>query len=473
MRRCSICLLLSMVIVSVQAETLRSEPALASLAARRQGVSISEYSVDLMQLYREARLEDPRILAAYARAQADKDRQREALGGLLPQISANTSFGRSTRDDDNARTSYDTERYSLNLTQHLYNKTAWENYQKFKSLARQGESEAEDVHAEATVDLAQRYFVALAAEDELELVMAERRATQRNLDRIKALYEKQMAMITDVLDLQARVDALAASELEARNQVEISRQELAELVGRPVKENLSRIREDTQLRTPSESLDVWIERAIANNPALKSRESALAAANAALRGGKGGHYPSLSLSLSAIRSDAGFDNNQATRYDNYTASIGVQVPIYSGGATSARARALYGDMTSAEQELESMRRQVVKETTSAYLTANSSVERIRASYNALGSAEKSTIAAERGFQFGVVNAVDVLTSVQNEFKARRDLLKAQYDFITNLLVLNRWSGRLSKQTIESVNVWLAHDGDARALKQGTLESESE
>ncbi|SEQ52305.1 outer membrane protein [Azotobacter beijerinckii] len=469
MRRCSTCLLLAVLAVSVQAETLRSEPAQVPLAARRQGVSISEYSVDLMQLYREASLEDPRVLGAYARAQAGKDRQREALGGLLPQVSANTAFGRSTRDTALDRTSYDTERYSASLTQHIYNKVAWENYQKSKSLARQGEAEAEDVHAEATVDLAQRYFVALAAEDELELVMAERRATQRNLDRIKALYEKQMAMVTDVLDLQSRVDALAASELEARNQMEVSRQELAELVGRPVKENLSRIREDVQMQAPAESLDVWIERATAANPALKSRENALAAANAALRGGKGGHYPSLSLSLSAVRSDSGYDSNQSPRYDNYSASVGVQVPIYSGGATSARVRALHSDMSAAEQELESTRREVVKETTSAYLTANSSVERIRASRNALESAEKSTVAAERGFQFGVVNAVDVLASVQNEYKARRDLLKAQYDFITNLLVLNRWSGRLSEQTIESVNVWLAHNGDARALKQSTTE----
>lgn len=467
MRRSSICMLLAVLAVPVQAENLPGGSASLSQASRRQGVSVLEYSVDLMQLYREARLEDPQILAAYARAQAGRDRRREALGGLLPQISANSSLARNTRDAETDRSSYDTERYSITLTQHIYNKVAWESYQKSKSLARQGEAEAEDVHAEATVDLAQRYFVALASEDELELVMAERRATQRNLDRIRALYERQMAMITDVLDLQARVDVLAAAEFEARNQMEVSRQELAELVGRPVRESLSRIREDIQMQAPAESLDLWLERALAANPALKSRESALAAANAALRGGKGGHYPSLSLNLSAVRSDSGYDNTESSRYDNYSATVGVQVPIYSGGATSARVRALHGDMTAAEQELESVRRQVIKETTSAYLTANSSVERIRASRNALESAEKSTVAAERGFQFGVVNAVDVLTSVKTEYEARRDLLKAQYDFITNLLVLNRWAGKLSEQTIESVNIWLAHDGDARALKQGS------
>jgi len=438
-------------------------------AQAQPGVMASEYAADLMQLYRESRLEDPRVLAAYARAQAGKDRAREAFGGLLPQMSTSSSFNRTSRDLPTYSEAFNNERYALTLSQHLYNKQAWENYQEFKARARQGEFEAVDAQAEATVDLAQRYFVALASDDELELVLAERRATQNNLDRVEALYERQLAMVTDVLDLRARVDALAAQEVEARNQVRVSREELSEIIGRPVQEKLSRIREDIELQVPGESVSVWVERAMAANPALKAQEQALAAADAAFREGKGGHYPSLSLNLSAQRSDVGYDNTLAPRSDSYVASIGVQVPIYSGGSTSARSRALYNDRLATEQQLEAIRRQVVKETTSAYLTAQASVEKIRATRNALESAEKSSLAAERGFEFGVVNSVDVLTSVQNEYAARRDLLQAQYDFITNLLVLNRWAGRLSEQSVENVNVWLARNEEARALERKTTE----
>ncbi|WP_258189398.1 TolC family outer membrane protein [Stutzerimonas stutzeri] len=432
-------------------------------------ISANEYAADLMQLYRESRLEDPRVLAAYAHAQAGVDRQREAFGGLLPQVTASGSFNRTNRDVETYSESYNNESYALRLSQHLYNKAAWENYQKFKQLARQGEFESVDAQAEATVDLAQRYFVALASDDELELILAERRATQKNLDRVNALYDRKMAMVTDVLDLQARVDALAAQEVEARNQVRLSREELSEIVGRPVEEKLSRIREDVELQVPGEAIDQWIDRALAANPALKAREQALGAADAAVRESRGAHYPSLSMNLSAQRSDVGYDNTLAPRSDSYVASFGVQIPIYSGGSASARVRSLHSDRLATEQQLEAIRRQVVKETTSAYLTAQSSIERIRASRNALESAEKSSVAAERGFQYGVVNAVDVLTSVQNEYKARRDLLKAQYDFITNLLVLNRWAGRLSEQSIENVNVWLARSEQARALERKTTE----
>ncbi|WP_120994226.1 TolC family outer membrane protein [Stutzerimonas urumqiensis] len=439
-------------------------------AVDKTGVLASTHVTDLAQLYREARLEDPRVLAAYARAEAAEAREREAFGALLPQLSANGAYNRTRRDDGTYAELYNNDRLSLGLTQHLYNKAAWENYQEFKNRARQQGFEAESAQAEATVDLAERYFAALAADDELELVIAEQRATRENLDRVEALYERQMAMITDVLDLRARVDALAAMEVEARNQVRLSREALSEIVGRPVTEKLSRIREDIALQAPQESIEDWVRRALASNPALKAHASAVEAANAALREGKGGHYPSVSFSINAQRSDVGYDNTLAPLTDTYVASIGVQVPIYSGGSTSARVRALRADEMAAEQELEAIRRQVVNQTTSAYLTAHAGVEQIRASYNALESAEQSSIAAQKGFQYGVVNSVDVLTSVQNEYQARRELLQAQYDFITNLLVLNRWSGGLSAGTVEKVNVWLSRNETPRALEEADTDS---
>lgn len=418
-------------------------------------VSASTYALDLAGLYREARLEDPRVLAAYARARSASEQQREALGGLLPQLSAQSNFNRILRKDDEAREIYDNKSYSLSLTQYLYNKTAWEGWQKAKSVTAQKGAQAEDSHAEATVDLAKRYFIALAADDELELVQAERRATQKNLDRVNMLYERQMAKITDQLDLKARVDALAAQEVDARNQVQVSREALSEIVGRRIDERLSRVRNDVALQAPTAPLANFVSQAMDANPLLKAYQSGAEAADAAVREGKGGHYPQLSLSLSAQQSDVGYDNTLTPRSDSYVATLGVRVPIYSGGATSARVRGLYDDQLAAEQELEGVRRQVVKETTTAYLTAQASVEKMRANKNALSSAQQSSIAAQKAFAYGVVNAVDVLTSVQNEFKARRDLLRSQYDFITNLFMLNRWSGKLNQESVDSVNVWLS------------------
>lgn len=419
-----------------------------------QVTSASAYTADLMALFRESRLEDPRILAAYLRARSAREHERETFGTLLPQISANLSSNRILRKDETSRDIYDNASYSLSLTQYLYNKAVWEGYQKAKSSTLQKASQAEDAQAEATVDLAKRYFQALSADDELELLMAERRATQKSLDRVTAMYGKQMAMVTDLLDLKARVDLLAAQEVEARNQVRLSRAALSEIVGRPITEPLSRIRNDIALQAPDKPLESWIIEAINSNPLLKARENQLDVANAAVRESKGSHYPTVTFTLGAQRSDVGYDNTQSPRSDSYVATIGVSVPIYSGGSTSARVRGLYDEQLAVEQEVEGVRRQVVKETTNSYLTSVSSVEKIRANKNALSSAEQSSIASQKAFTYGVKNSVDVLTSVQAEFKARRDLLKAKYDFITNLFILNRWAGRPPEESIDAVNVWL-------------------
>ena len=450
------CLMLGMLTLQAHAaEPKTAEPSTPKPATT--SVSAKEYSADLVQLYREARLEDPRVLSAYAREQAGKEHQREAFGSLLPQLSANAGANRIKQVNESINQIYNSENYSLSLSQVIYNKAAWENFQKYKSLSKQAVSESEEAQAEATVDLAQRYFTALAADDELELVQAERRATQKNLDQVSAMYDKQYAKITDLLDLKARVDSLAAQEVDARNQVSLSRAALSELIGRPVTEKLSRVRNDVELKVSNESLESWVNLGVTENPSLKANQSAVEAAEAALRGGKGGHYPTLGLNLSAQNTNEGYNNALAPKTDSYVAGLQLSVPIYSGGSTSARVRGLYQDQVSAEQQLEFTRRQVVKEITNAYLTADSSVEKIRANRNALSSAEQSSIASEKAFKYGVVNAVDVLTATQNEFKARRDLLKTQYDFINNLFTLNRWAGKLSTESVESVNAWLSNN----------------
>lgn len=450
------CVMLGMLALQVNAaEPKTAEPSTPKPAPT--SISVKEYSADLAQLYREARLEDPRILAAYAREKAGEEHQREALGSLLPQLAANAGGNRIKQVNESVNQIYNSQNYSLTLSQVIYNKAAWENFQKYKSLAKQAISETEEAQAEATVDLAQRYFTALAADDELELVQAERRATQKNLDQVSALYDKQYAKVTDLLDLKARVDSLAAQEVDARNQVSLSRAALSEIVGRPVNEKLSRVRNDVELKVSAESLQSWVDLGVAQNPSLKANASAVEAAEAALRGGKGGHYPTLGINLSAQNTNEGYNNALAPRTDSYVAGLQLSVPIYSGGSTSARVRGLYQDQVSAEQQLEFTRRQVVKEITNAYLTADSSVEKIRANRNALSSAEQSSSASEKAFRYGVVNAVDVLTATQNEFKARRDLLKTQYDFINNLFTLNRWAGKLSTESVESVNAWLSNN----------------
>lgn len=414
---------------------------------------VTDY-VDLWQLQQEARLADPRILIAHARAHSSSARKREVYGQLLPQLSASTSLNRSRREDDLSHTEFSGQRHAISLNQVIYDPQVWRSYQKFSALAEQTTLEAEDAQIQASIDLAERYFTALAAEDELSLAHSELQATERNLQQVDALFQRKMAMVTDVLELTARVDTLRADEVEALNRVAISREAISELVGRNVQEPLKRISAAPAFTLPVQQQEYWVTSALTDNPALQARIKSVSAADAALSEAKAGHLPKLALNLSAQRSDIGYEGTLTPRADNYVVSLDLQVPLYSGGSASARVEGLQGDKNASEHELEALRRQVIRETRTAYLNMAAGISRIKATRKALESAEKSRHATEKALTLGVKNAVDVLDSIKEEFRARRDLYQSQYKFITSMLVLHRWSGRLSDTDIRRANDWL-------------------
>ncbi|WP_065761913.1 TolC family outer membrane protein [Pseudomonas defluvii] len=427
---------------------------LAALANSPVESRAAGHAVDLWQLQQEASSADPRILRANALIRSGEGRQREAFGQLLPQLSAGASVNRSRRDDDLSRTEYTGRRATLSLNQVIYDPQVWRSYQKYTQLTKQREYESDDTQVQASIDLSERYFAVLAAEDELSLVRSERSATERNLKQVKAMFARQMAMITDVNDLEARVDTLLADEIEAGNKVANSREAISELVGRDVQEPFKRLGDNPSFSLPAQAQDYWVEAALSSNPALLARQQSVNAADAAIAEAKAGHLPRLGLNLTALRSDIGYEGTLTPRSENYVASLDLQVPLYSGGSTSARVVSSEGDKDAAQQEMEALRREIIKETRTAYIGMSAELGRIKATRRALESATKSRISTEKAFGYGVKNAVDVLYSIKEEFRARRDLYQAQYRFITSMLVLHRWSGRLAQADIRKANEWL-------------------
>ncbi|TNB83421.1 channel protein TolC [Pseudomonas sp. Fig-3] len=427
--------------------------ALVPLGALADDSSALPYT-DLLQLHQEAQVADPRILRAQAMVRSGEGSERAAFGQLLPQLNASGSVNRSRRDDDLSRIQYNGKRMAVMLNQVIYAPQIWRSYQKYIELARQSEYEFADTQVQASIDLSERYFAVLAAEDELSLVRSELDATERNLERINALYARQMATVTDALDLESRVDALKADEIEAHNTVEVSREAISELVGRDIQEPLKRIGDNPAFSLPAQAQDYWVQTALDSNPALHAREHNIRATEAAIAEARAGHLPRLGLNLTAQRSDIGYEGALAPRSDNLVASLDLQVPLYSGGSTRARVSSSESDKEVAQQELEALRRQVIRETRTAYLGMTAELSRIKATRRALESAEKSRIATEKAFGYGVKNAIDVLDSIKEEFRARRDFYQSQYKFVTSLLVLHRWSGRLGESDIRRANEWL-------------------
>ena len=79
--------------------------------------------------------------------------------------------------------------------------------------------------------VAQAYFDVLLAQDNLELVGAQKTAIAEQLAQAKRNFEVGTATITDTHEAQARFDLATAQEIAARNDLEVKRRALEQNVG--------------------------------------------------------------------------------------------------------------------------------------------------------------------------------------------------------------------------------------------------
>lgn len=409
--------------------------------------------LDLLQLYDRARMNDPRMISAEAMERRAGYTEREAFSRLLPQVSADARVTRTNYDAGRVTDEYSGHRYALNLTQVLFDRAVWQSYQRSRALSLQQSEDAQERKNIAASDLVQRYFEVLAAEDSLALVQAEQRVVSRNLSRVESLFDRQMAPITDLLEVSARQDRLRSEEVQASNSVALARESLSELVGQEVFSPLKRINDSVDITEQFQikDLNYWQQTALNSNPYLQAKFAETQASLAGYREARGAHYPRVTFSLSSQETNIGFENSSSNTTQSDVAAINIQIPLFSGGGVSARSGAAYEDIVISEQQFEAARREVLRETRSAYLNVQSSFSRIHAAQKALESAEKARLASERSFNFGLTNAVEVLDRAREEFSARSELLGAQYSFLLAYTLLRRWSGEFNEVDIELLN----------------------
>jgi outer membrane protein len=410
----------------------------------------------LFDVYAQALLADPRVQIAQHKVEMGKAQEDSAFGALLPQASATAQLSDNDVEYDSDLVedqSYDGERYAVQIRQMLFNWSTLSRRAAAEQLVAQRESELLDVMSLLLVDVSERYFNVLLADGGVKLLKSEQELVQQQLRETEALYERKLVRVTDYLETQARVDQVRTDLIEAENAAALSREELSALTGSYVGDLLP-IREDFTLPTLDNSMEYWTEMAMNNNALLASKRDAVLSAQEGVEEQKGGHYPTFDLVLSAQRSDVGFDNQTSPQRDTEYIGIDINLPLFSGGSTSARVREAWSKYYIAREEEEAVRRDVMKRTRSFWLNTVSSRKRIDSAALSVTSAARSYEAQSKSFSYGTVKAADVLAALHIRTRAERDLQDAMHSYLVNWLALKREGGNLGAADLQQLNDWL-------------------
>ena len=400
----------------------------------------------------------PQLKIAEERLNIGSARTSAAKGQLLPQLRANASRSDNRRNALGAVDTFDGERYSITLTQVLFNWQAFSARNEASLLEDQFEAEYFGELAFLLTDVAEKYFDVLLASDALNSIASELDAVSNQLDQIQSMYDRQLAQITDLYQAQASLAAVEAQQLQLQTELAMRREALRSASG-VESGDLYRLSDETNIPPLENSINYWVQQAEENNHQISAREYAVEAADKRIDQRRGAYMPQVNFVVQRQDSDVGFDNRPQDRTDNTYIGLDVTIPLYAGGSNRAGVREATSQRRIAESELRQVQLQANERVRSAYLQVQSAETMIEAARKLLESTELTSTAMQRGFELGAVTNVDVLNALRDQFRAERDLQRTRYDQVKFLLLLKREAGLLSADDMLEVGCWLEPAGN--------------
>jgi outer membrane protein len=280
-------------------------------------------------------------------------------------------------------------------------------------------------------------------------IRADKAAIERQLEQAKERFEVGLVTITDVQEAQARFDQSTAEEIGVLNILADRKEALREITGQYF-DQLAPLQDNVPLKLPEPpDPEIWINRALSNNPDLQSAALSAAIAQENIELQRSGHYPTLDLTASMGE----FDNGNS---DNRSAQIGLQfsMPLYTGGAVNSRVREAAFQHEAAKEQLEQVQRALMRQVQDAYRGAQTAISRVKALDQARVSSRSSLEATQAGFDVGTRTIVDVLNAQRELLRAERDYSQSRYAYILNRLILEQAVGELGEEDLAAIENWL-------------------
>jgi outer membrane protein len=426
--------------------------------------AVERQPTNLLQLYDLALATNPVLEGRkYSVVQAEAQ-QDQARSKLLPQASATgfISWNELSQESTNVFTQQTTDftaqyqglRGVVQARQALFDLASYRAYEGAGLTVKQAEQDLAYARMSLATDLVDRYLEVLQANDEASYVQSELDLTDGDTQRIRRMYERAMAKVTDLYEVEAYYQTLKTRELEIHNAKAVALEKVREVVGVAVAD-LAQLTKEELPPVPGQS-DQWVAEAVTHHPAIQALQHAMDAAAKTIASQWANHLPQLSLQMAGIYAkNGGFDNRQLEPYTVGTLGLQLNMPLYSGGSVKAGEREAIARFEMTKYKQVQKQREIERETRTAYLNARTGYARIASTAREVEARVKAREGQQRGYELGAATIVALLEAKKNLLKSRFAHARARYDYIRSLVALRVWGGTLTRSDIEEINSWLA------------------
>ncbi|MEX0372761.1 TolC family protein [Spiribacter sp. 196] len=412
----------------------------------------------MADLFGEALEDNPALRGQRLEYQALEADQRAAAGQLLPQINASGEWLNIRREeqtagsDGNDSRRFTQQTYSLEMNQPLLDLPAWERWRARGEAVDLGNARLQGQRTTLAFDIGQRYLRTAELAELVSLREREVQAVRGSRQRAEALFNEGRITRSDLDSTTARVE-LALSEYDrTRLELERAKSRLAALVPE-VPRSLRAPAADDPLPAPHEQpLAQWIERGYTDNPSVRVRQQQFELQRREAQVARARHWPDIDLTAGYSRFDdmddpADLASTSTGERDDLFVGLSIDVPIFSGGSTSAEARAGRLRADGERARLEALRREVqstIEQTHQALVSGELAIWRaetaVESARNGLRRIETEVAAGRSGYAALLEAELALLAT-------NRRLTRLRFQQLTNALELERDGGALDETVL--------------------------
>jgi outer membrane protein len=424
-------------------------------------LSLPAQAQSLVALYESARAFDASYQSVKSLYDATLAKSEQARAGLLHTIAMSANASLSTIDNTLAKTKqgfYDTQSATLSASKPLYRPA---NQITFNQSQRQIEVVEQQLLAaeqDLIVKVSTAYFDVLASQDSLTFVLAQKAAVSEQLASAKRNFEVGTATITDTREAQARFDLVIAQEIAGRNDLQVKKLALDQLVG---KANTAPLAVRLPLTLPPvlpDDVAPWVQKSEEQHPGIQQSRLALDVAQMETRKAQAASKPTLDLTgnLNMTQNNESASSTSSFRTTSASVGLSFSMPLFSGYSIENRLKETLSLEDKARTDLDAIKRTVAQGSRAAFYGLLSGQGQVKALEAAEASSQSALDANKLGYQVGVRINIDVLNSQSQLFDTKAKLAKARYDVLVGGLKLRQATGVLKADDIKPINALLVN-----------------
>lgn len=409
-------------------------------------------NTDVLTIYQQSAQNNGTYQAAIATYKAASYGVPIARAALLPSLTL-AADTEAVKQSPATPGSYNTNGYTLTLTQPLLAIGSWYSYTQSEATYKQAAATFAAAEQNLIMTVATSYFGVLEAQDQLQYAQANQDSLAEQMRQVEAQYKVGLKAMTDVQSTRASYESAVASTVAAQTSLNNALQTLIAVTGQD-EGPLAPLKQDFPLVKPNpQNSEDWVNYGLKNNVNLQFEQFQAEINRLQIKVDFTTDFlPTIDV-VGLYNNNRNGSNSNGT-VTTKTGELSLNYNIFNGFGNQATVRQDKFNFKAAQANVVQTERTTATSVRQAYLNVLSDISQVQALQQAVISGQVSLKAIRAGYLVGIRTIVDVLTAQSDLFNSQQQYAQAIYNYITDSLTLKEQAGSLNPQDIAAINTWL-------------------